>query len=188
MKKLIKSTLVIGLLSLSVLMSCSKKELSHEEKIKDVVEVYLTNFFKNEPILEFKIDSVNINNITPKIILEKEALKLNQETNEALNEATLLSEKAKNFQILGLSTEHLKEEFETYRKKAEESSALAQKKAQESLKADSVSVLYYDVEGRGTITTLENVQNNAIFPFHISKDYKITKEPTELRKEQLKNN
>ena len=46
--------------------------------------------------------------------------------------------------------------------------------------ADSVSVEFYEVIARGTVTSVKNVQKNAIYPFHISKHYKILKDPIEL--------
>lgn len=49
--------------------------------------------------------------------------------------------------------------------------------AGKSLKADSTIVKFYDVMVKGIITIDDNVQKNVEFPFHISKDYKVIKEP-----------
>ena len=46
--------------------------------------------------------------------------------------------------------------------------------------ADSTNIVYYEVIARGTMTSMKNVQKNSLFPFHISKDYKILKEPLDL--------
>jgi hypothetical protein len=55
-------------------------------------------------------------------------------------------------------------------------------------KANSIQLLYDDVTANGTITAPNGVQKNAIIPFHILKEYKIIKEPTELRQEVLELN
>ena len=55
-------------------------------------------------------------------------------------------------------------------------------------KANSIQLLYNDVTANGTITAPNGVQKNAIILLPISEEYKIIKEPTELRQEELELN
>ncbi len=61
----------------------------------------------------------------------------------------------------------------------------AQKWANETQTADSIQLLYYDLTAKGTITAPNGVQKNAEILFHISKDYKIIKDPSRITKRTI---
>jgi len=191
MKKLL---FVLSLGVLTLFTSCSEKEQTHKQQTRKTVKTYLDNLLKDEPITGYEIDSLIIKSITKKQEIEKEAFKYKDLATKNLNKAKELGKEYQNLKDLqslttGLDTSKelntLKQEFETLQTKIKEYSKQSQELAKKSLKIDSITVLYYDVIARGTITTSNNVQKNAIFPFHISKDYKILREPVELRQEQL---
>lgn len=191
MKNLL-SIFILGVITL--FFSCTQNELTHNQKAQKTVETYLDNLLKDEPISNYNIDSLIIKDITEKQELEHEAFRYRDLSISSLEKAKDLGKEYQNKQELqslvksvdySKDLKELKQEYETIKAKVEQYSKLAQSLAKKSLEADSVEVLYYDIVARGTITSLENVQKNAIFPFHISKEYKILKEPTELRKEQL---
>ena len=191
MKKLL---FVLSLGVLTLFTSCSEKEQTHKQQTRKTVNTYLDNLLKDEPITGYEIDSLIIKSITKKQEIEKEAFKYKDLATKNLNKAKELGKEYQNLKDLqslttGLDTSKelntLKQEFETLQTKIKEYSKQSQELAKKSLKIDSITVLYYDVIARGTITTSNNVQKNAIFPFHISKDYKILREPVELRQEQL---
>ena len=191
MKKIL---IVLSLGVLTLFASCSEKELTPKQETRKVVETYLNNLFKDEPINGYKIDSLIIKDVTKKQELEKEAFKYKDLALKTLKKAKELGKEyqsTKELQNLATGLDasstlnRLKQEFETLQTKIKEYSKQSQELAKKSQIADSITVLFYDVIARGTITSTNNVQKNAIFPFHISKDYKILKEPVELRQEQL---
>lgn len=182
-----------------IFAACSEKELTHEEKLRQVVDIYIDDMLKNEPITEYSIDSLEINNITQKQILKKEALEYKAKTMEAMEKAKALGKKYQSTQsLVGIIEEHegqgstsnlgrtsmqeMKEEAELLMKEAKEMGELAKEKAQQWEIADSTSIVHYEVIARGSITSSKNVKKPATFPFHISKDYKILKEPMDLLK------
>lgn len=191
-----KNLLFVFIGILVLFTSCSEKEQTHDQKTRKIVETYIDNLLKDESIMEYKIESLVINNITEKQDLEKEAFRYRDLALDKKDEAKKLTKDFGGIRnIASLGDVDISEQRERYEQKIKEISKealkyseLAKGLASQSLKADSTKVLYYDVVARGTITSLRNVQKNAIFPFHISKDYKILKDPIELRREQLKSN
>ncbi len=189
-----KVLFVLSLGVLTLFASCSEKELTHKEQTRITVETYLDNLLKNEPISGYKIDSLIIKKITKKQELEKEAFKYRDLALKTLNKAKKIGKEyqsTKELQSLanGLDASStlnsLKQQFKELQAQVKEYSKQSQELAKKSQISDSTTILFYDVIARGTITSTNNVQKNAIFPFHISKDYRIIKEPVELRKEQI---
>jgi len=191
MRKLI---LILG--SLILFFSCSENELSYRQQIRASVKVYLDNKVKDEPNIKYRIDTLIISNITEKQEIEKEAFKYRDLALSTLSEMKELSIKFKDVKDLrNMMSElsngkenaftkssnndigEMKVKFEQLQTKAKEYSKLAKKMAGKSLKADSTIVKFYDVMVKGIITIDDNVQKNVEFPFHISKDYKVIKEP-----------
>lgn len=174
-----KKTLLLSILgAFALLVSCS--EPTEKEKIETVVKTYLSDLLKDEQIDSYSIDSLIVDNVTEKQKLEKEAFEYRDLVKENLAKA---KELGVQYQLTNLKT--LKDDFEVLQQDIKAYSQKAQETAKKSLMADSLEVLYYDVTAKGTIISTKNVQKNAIFPFHISKDYKILKEPLELRQKSL---
>ena len=199
MKKIV---LVSVVAILTLFISCSEK--TPKEQIEVVVHTYIEDMLKNEPNAQYQIDSIKIDNITEKDRLENEAVHAQLLAKRKLEKAKELGEEYKSqndlqamMKSLGSSNDDtfvkssqndldkMKAEFERLQAEILKLGENAQKWANEAQKADSIQLLYYDVTAKGTITAPNGVQKNAIIPFHISKEYKIIKEPTELRQEQL---
>ncbi len=177
-------------LSFVILTSCSGIEQSHKEKINLVVETYVSDLFKSEPILEQAIDSLNIITITEKKILEEEAFADNDKAFNLLNEAKEIGEKYQETRDLvnlietyegendassigQSSMRKMKGKAEKMMDDAKKLYAKAKETAQKSLIADSVEVIYYKIIASGSITSLRNVQKRAVYYFHISKDPRL---------------
>lgn len=173
-----KLVLVSAVTILTLFTSCSDK--TPKEQIEVVVHTYIKDMLKDESNAQYQIDSIKIDNITEKDRLKSEALQLKTLSDKKLKEA---KELGKEYQVL--PTNSAKEKFEILQTEIVELHEKAKGLAQQSQTADSLELLYYDVAAKGTITAPNGVQKNTIIPFYISKDYKIIKEPTELRKEQL---
>lgn len=181
-KQKIEMNKALAVLSIGILLiSCSQKAPSKEDKIKEVTEVYLVDFFKEETNLTYEIDTLIIKEVTSKVELSNKALYLKKVSNKKLEKA---KELGKEYQILPIKS--TKEKFEELQTEIIELHERAKELAQKSQIADSTKILYYDVVVRNTMTsTTNNVQKKGVFPFHISTDYKIIGEPLDLRKKQL---
>jgi len=198
MNKIFTGLSIVGVI---LLTSCTQKEQSKEDNIKGVTEIYINDFFKDETDIAYVIDSLIIKDITEKLKLENEALYNKKIALKTLNEAKSLGKdykEKKDLHDIMLSAsngtkdafitssqndlDNMKSNFEDLQAKTLEYSNNAQLLAQKSFTADSLQLLYYDVVVRTTMTsTATNVQKKGVMPFHISKDYKIIKEPLELR-------
>lgn len=197
-----KNVLALFLGVFTLVSSCSG-DSSTNGKIKETVKAYLDNAAKKESISEYKIDSIIVKNITEKQKLEGEAFRYRD---LALRKLEEVKENANEYQrkrdlhdlMLELSTsedafiksnqndlDRMKSEFESQQSEILGYSAKATEMANKSFKADSVKVLYYDVEAIVTTTSDNKVQKDLMFRFHISKDYKIIKEPLDFIDEEL---
>lgn len=192
---------LFGGMLIATLFSCSQNEQSHEEKIRETVETYLDEMLRNEPITAFTVDSIEINNISPKTVLQLEVneyLKQLQDKSEEAKALKLEVQEALDLKLLyddvtggekddfsssnNKSLEEKRLEFKKLKDDCDTLLKIAELKTQELENADSTSVSYYEVIAKGKITTKSNVEKSAIYPFHISKEYVILKEPLELLK------
>jgi hypothetical protein len=197
---MIKNILSVAVFLSSILVtSCQEQELTYEEKIEQTVHTYLDGMFAEEgSIQDYEIDSIQINDITPKIALGLQAVDKNKELQAIIDEAKELKAGYQNKKELGemynelgsgndafsesnnSSLEELNEAYKAKKELADKMLIEVEALYAKVESADTVSLEYYEVIARGTITSVKNVQKNAIYPFHISKDYKILKEPLEL--------
>lgn len=193
-----KKIIMLGCVLIVSVTSCSEKELSHEEKLKEIVEVYVSEMVQKEPVLDYSIDSLKISIITQKMLLEFEASDEENIAFEKLVEAKGLGEKFQDTKKLVALIEESEGQssavdlgLSSMREYKDNADVLVSeaKKMIDNVKdikvrwktADSTNVVYYEVFALGTVTSLENVKKSGTFPFHISPDYKIIKEPVDFR-------
>ena len=200
MNNQIKNIVILWILFLTGFTSCSEKELTHEEKLKEVVEVYVADMLKSEPILEYSVDSIEIRNATPKDVLIDELTELSDTVKKMANrlkglkkefydkqELIEMCNRLKNnknnaFKLKNeMASKEINNNYEKLLAEANETFSLIKVKQKELLTADNKTIVYYKVFASTTITSIKNVIRKGMYPFHISKDYKILIEPKDYK-------
>ena len=199
-KDMIKNIILVAVALTSIIStSCTEPEPTHEERIDRTVRTYLDDLFSKETaIASYEIDSIEINNISPKVALKIRAIDKNKELQSLIDEAKELKKKyqdkkelANMYTELGQGEDaftssmnsDLEELNEAFKAKKEEADLMlieVESMYEDAEKADSTSIQYYEVIARGSVINNAGVKKSAIYPFHISKDYHILREPIEL--------
>jgi hypothetical protein len=181
-----------------LLFSCSEteeKEVSQEDRLKEIVENFMATNFK-----EYKVEKIEleIESISPKEKLEREVfaliLEVNQLTKDGENIKFQREVKKKEIQtqkyimsddLYGQDEARKSlEQTETLLKKLKEETqiklALAKEKQLRSYDADSTSLSYLDVKAKVSVSKKGEKQVVFSLPFYISEDYKILQGPEQL--------
>ena len=196
---MLKNITFICLTISTVLVSCAEKEKTHEEKIHDVVDSYLSVNLKGESIQSYQIDSIQINDISSQLKMKLEVKHLTEDLQAIIDEAKELKKEYQDAKELGAmysdltggnqdvfsnssnsTIQDLKKKFEAKKKEADELLVIVEQKEAEAKVADNTNVEYFEVIAFVSVTSSTNVMKQAQSPFYISKEYKILKEPSEL--------
>lgn len=157
------------------ILSCDNGAKQHtqdeNEKILQVVKPFLDEMF-SEGDFDYIIDSIEIEDITDVKRLEADAFRFRDSALKYYKDA---EEKA-NDPFNGT-----KEEFERLRAKAILFSEMSRDSARKSLNADSMKTIYYSVKVIARVTYLKKESRRAVFPFLISTDYELIKDPLQVK-------